>query len=83
MVPLGKGSSRSTGLNSDSSKLVKTIVKNETIGHVNKFHVMRRKCCFLEESLLVFEGSPVGLIKSKYFGVVDFQIDFQQGINRL
>lgn len=34
MVPLGKGSRRSTGLTSDSSKVVRTVVKNETVGHV-------------------------------------------------
>lgn len=30
-----------------------------------------------------FEGSRVGLITPRYFGVEDFQTDFQQGINRL
>lgn len=82
-MPIGEGSRRSIGLTSDASKLVKTVVKNENIGHVNKYHLMRRVGCFSEESLLVFEGSPVALIKSKFFGVVHFQTDFQQGMNRL
>lgn len=82
MVPMGKESRRSMGPTSDSSRLVKTVVKNESIGHVNKYHLTRRVGCFLEASLLVLEGSLVGLIKSKCFGAVDFQIDFQWDINR-
>lgn len=52
-MPIGKGSRRSIGLTSDASKLVKTVVKNENIGRVNKYHLMRRVGCFSEESLFV------------------------------
>lgn len=59
------------------------MVKSETVGCVNNCRVVRRAGCFLEESLLGFESSQVGLITPRYFGVVDFQTDFQQGVNGL